>query len=132
MTDSRLAEIEERLKADISAPPWKADTGDGVVWSAEDSWVVSDALDSDATLIAHAPTDLADLVAEVRRLREAPFSWDYDADSDVLYISWSSVPTSHGVEMAPNIVLRLDEQNHVRGVTIYDLKRLRAATSPEE
>lgn len=75
-----LEEIEARLKA-ATPGPWKADTSnDGSsVTAATACYTVCDCADwvhptegevSDARLIAHAPTDLAALVAEVRRLRE--------------------------------------------------------------
>lgn len=92
MTDAELAAIEARLKA-ATPGPW---TRDGV--AARGEWVVvlangervatmyemaepnSDARNGD--LIAHAPTDLAALVEEVRRLK---------AENDKLSALYSAV-----------------------------------------
>lgn len=84
LTDARLRSIRRRLRA-ATPGPWRYDgcsvtdqrrTGDS--FSME--WIpngiaVSDErvnmrIDADAELIAHAPADLAMLVAEIERLRE--------------------------------------------------------------
>jgi hypothetical protein len=52
MTDQQIAEIRERLNA-ATPGPW--------------AWFLAGFPDSQ--LIAHAPTDIADLLAEVERLR---------------------------------------------------------------
>ena len=75
MTDERLEEIRQRLAAGRNRTPWR--------WRVNGRWAevfpcrpgvdgrfVARAIDDDeAALIAAAPSDLADLLAEVDRLR---------------------------------------------------------------
>ena len=58
MDDARLAQIESRLAAATPGP-----------WFAYRDGLAAFIREADLTVIANAPTDLADLVAEVRRLR---------------------------------------------------------------
>lgn len=92
MTEQRRNEIRARLEA-ATPGPWNYDPRVGcvAVYSGEkrnclatdepfiyykpgvrvrDGWETDPQHRSDAALIAHAPTDLADLLAEVERLRE--------------------------------------------------------------
>ena len=93
MTDDEIEAIRARL-ASSTPGPWKAstdDAGDVVVWGPDEDWLANvgnwarqhPGIDADAaarqfvetrdaadaTLIAHAPTDLAALCDEVERLR---------------------------------------------------------------
>lgn len=92
MTDERLEEIEQRLKQ-ASPGPWKKCTGGNrgdcscnIIWGVEtaiaetvhagshgyqgeDMMLTQAAAHKNAHLIAHAPSDIADLLAEVKRLR---------------------------------------------------------------
>ena len=71
MTQERLEAIRARL-ADVGAI-WKyaaTPTGDGEVITVGQEGPIAWGIDIDsAALIAHAPQDLADLLAEVKRLR---------------------------------------------------------------
>lgn len=71
MTPERLAEILERAEA-ATPGPWRID-GRRVVYE-RDGWseMVTPILhvSADATFIAHARTDVPELVAEIERLRE--------------------------------------------------------------
>ena len=71
MTQERLEAIRARL-ADVGAI-WKyaaTPTGDGEVITVGQEGSIAWGIDIDsAALIAHAPEDLADLLAEVKRLR---------------------------------------------------------------
>ena len=71
MTQERLDAIRARL-ADVGAI-WKyaaTPTGDGEVITVGQEGPIAWGIDIDsAALIAHAPQDLADLLAEVKRLR---------------------------------------------------------------
>ena len=86
MTPERLAEIRARAEA-ATEGPWEATWEEGDDWwsitgapqrvGADGPWALcpevatSDARDpADATFIAHARTDVPDLVAEIERLRE--------------------------------------------------------------
>lgn len=96
MTPDEIQAIRERLLR-ATPGPWKA--GAGVTLShvtlAGDIWTeVADGIESeaDADLIAHAPTDLSDLIAEVEKLRaqvervreaidtEAPTFWECEQE----------------------------------------------------
>lgn len=76
MTSDQLAAIEARLRA-ATPGPWTNDMRE--VWTANGTHCICDAyVDeiesgecSDATFIANAPADIAALVDEVKRLREA-------------------------------------------------------------
>lgn len=79
MTDADLAEIEAR--ADAATPgPWRVDDKrppecnirhEGPGWPICGMWSLSDNRPENATFIAHARSDVKDLVAEVRRLQGA-------------------------------------------------------------
>lgn len=78
LPNERLEEIQQRL--DRATPgPWEADAMEGyIVAPSGDVATVTRWSDADADLIAHAPEDLAVLVAEVERLRavaEAYQNW---------------------------------------------------------
>lgn len=82
MTQERLDAIRERV--DASSAPWMPAKPDEV-YRAEDGKQVAWNLDpEDVDLIAHAPDDLADLLAEVQRLKrfESIVSWRYGDTTD--------------------------------------------------
>ena len=70
-----LEPIKARLAA-ATPGPWETDEEKCCVYSVDSGAVIAERLGSetsscvDADLIAHAPTDIAELVAEVERLRE--------------------------------------------------------------
>ena len=76
MTDARLAEIRERW-AKATPGPWAHDRPPGEVYALSDgSEIIADVyggpdgrLEPNSAAIAAAPTDIADLLAEVERLR---------------------------------------------------------------
>lgn len=86
MTQERLEAIRARL-ADVGAI-WKyaaTPTGDGEVITVGQEGSIAWGIDIDsAALIAHAPEDLADLLAEVARLRhfESTVSWRHGDTTD--------------------------------------------------
>lgn len=86
MTQERLEAIRARL-ADVGAI-WKyaaTPTGDGEVITVGQEGPIAWGIDIDsAALIAHAPQDLADLLAEVQRLKrfESIVSWRYGDTTD--------------------------------------------------
>ena len=97
MTQERLEAIRARL-ADVGAL-WKyaaTPTGDGEVITVGQEGPIAWGIDIDsAALIAHAPQDLADLLAEVKRLRALTTVDDamVERAARVLYlreIAWSS------------------------------------------
>ena len=97
MTQERLEAIRARL-ADVGAI-WKyaaTPTGDGEVITVGQEGPIAWGIDIDsAALIAHAPQDLADLLAEVKRLRALTTVDDamVERAARALYlreISWSS------------------------------------------
>ena len=97
MTQERLEAIRARL-ADVGAI-WKyaaTPTGDGEVITVGQEGPIAWGIDIDsAALIAHAPQDLADLLAEVERLRALLTVDDamVERAARVLYlreIAWSS------------------------------------------
>lgn len=97
MTQERLEAIRARL-ADVGAI-WKyaaTPTGDGEVITVGQEGPIAWGIDIDsAALIAHAPQDLADLLAEVKRLRALLTVDDamVERAARVLYlreIAWSS------------------------------------------
>ena len=63
-----LGPIEERL-AGITDRPWTPHDC-GTVWG-EHEWVADPATSAIGTFIAHAPEDIAALIAEVKKLRES-------------------------------------------------------------
>lgn len=93
MTQEQLDAIRERV--DASSAPWMPAKPDEV-YRAEDGKQVAWNLDpEDVDLIAHAPDDLADLLAEVERLRALLTVDDamVERAARVLYlreIAWSS------------------------------------------
>jgi Protein of unknown function (DUF2283) len=48
---------------------------------------------------------------------------EYDPAADVLYVMWGGLPTTHGVEITPGIIVRLTESDVAGGVTVYDVTR---------
>ncbi|MCG7424627.1 hypothetical protein [Kocuria rhizophila] len=86
MTQERLDAIRARL-SDVGAI-WKyapTPTGDGEVITVGQEGSIAWGIDIDsAALIAHAPEDLADLLAEVARLRhfESTVSWRHGDTTD--------------------------------------------------
>lgn len=97
MTQERLDAIRARL-SDVGAI-WKyapTPTGDGEVITVGQEGPIAWGIDIDsAALIAHAPQDLADLLAEVKRLRALTTVDDamVERAARVLYlreIAWSS------------------------------------------
>ena len=68
MTKDRLKEIEARADAATDGPWMSVDSYIGVE-EAEDQAVGETGRDADATFIAHARTDIPDLIAEVKRLQ---------------------------------------------------------------
>ena len=76
MTDAELNEIEARLRA-ATPGPWYVPGA----WPTTDRWrpvmsrpkriaVIGSIIDYDATFIAHAPEDIAALLAEVHKHRQ--------------------------------------------------------------
>ena len=75
MTPERLAEIRARAEAATEGPWWTTrNLRPATIFSGEGSdyndAVADDAEPADATFIAHARTDVPELVAEIERLRE--------------------------------------------------------------
>ena len=62
--------------------------------------------------------------------------FQYDHDTDMLYIKLVDRPSTESEEVAPNIVLDFDEHNQVVGIeierasTFIDLSRLEVAALP--
>ena len=106
MTQERLDAIRARL-SDVGAI-WKyapTPTGDGEVITVGQEGSIAWGIDIDsAALIAHAPEDLADLLAEVARLRhfESTVSWRHGDTTD-------GKTRDAMVEKAARAVLRGDE-----------------------
>lgn len=62
--------------------------------------------------------------------------FQYDHETDMLYIKLVDHPSTESEEVAPNIVLDFDEKNQVTGIeiegasTFIDLSRLEVAALP--
>jgi hypothetical protein len=60
-----------------------------------------------------------------------PVQVDYNRDDDVCFINWGG-ETDHGDEVSPGVILRYSpDGKRVHGVTLYDVKRLRALAVPK-
>lgn len=88
MTEEELQKIEARLKA-AEPSPWKRSGLTVVVGRyMDEGYVIADCghhespdtAPDNATFIAHAPTDIAALIAEVRRLRAIVEDYDIRPD----------------------------------------------------
>ena len=90
MTQERLEAIRARL-ADVGAI-WKyaaTPTGDGEVITVGQEGPIAWGIDIDsAALIAHAPQDLADLLAEVKRLRALTTVDDAMVERGAFALAW--------------------------------------------
>jgi uncharacterized protein YuzE len=63
-------------------------------------------------------------MAQTLNLTKTPaLRYHYNGNDDVLYVSWSPESTTHGQEFGSNVILRLNDQRRVLGVTVYDVRR---------
>ena len=55
--------------------------------------------------------------------RKENLNWEYDAEADVLYISFGEPQKAEGIDIGEGIIVRIDPQNReVIGLTIIGLR----------
>jgi uncharacterized protein YuzE len=53
--------------------------------------------------------------------KKTKINWDYDADADVLYISFGNPKESEGVDIGDGTIIRIEPNKHeITGITIIN------------